>query len=180
MSVGAVAQLLGITDRRVQQLVKEGWIEEPATHGKYSVVDAVQGYVRFLKSDKRDNTRGAETSRLASAQADRVEMENLRRMGELQTTAQVMDTCHGLVVMMKSGHSGLPGRLASEFAAITEPTRIHRRLQDELRAVESICADFLEQRASTLESMPDPRRLPAAETSRNAEPMGGSEPGDAS
>lgn len=179
MPVGEIAPIIGISVRRIQQLVKDGWIAETPQHGVYSLADCVQGYIRFVKDAKRDTKRGTETSRLAAAQAVRVEMENYRRMGELQTTEQVMETCHGLVVMVKSAHAGLPGRLASEFSAISEPARIHRRIQDELRAVDAQCADFLEKRAAALEAMPDPRANYAPADPDDAEPMGGDESGDA-
>lgn len=179
LPVRAIATLLDLTERRLQQLVKEGWIPEPLERGKYSLPESVRGYIRFLKSSSRDYQRGAETSRLAAAQAMRVEMENFRRMGELQTTEQVIETCSGLVMTIKSAHAGLPGRLASEFASITDPPRIHRRIQDELRAVDSQCADFLEKRAAALEAMPDPRANQPTVTADDAESVGGTETGDA-
>lgn len=44
-----IAKLLEITPRRLQQLAKDGYIPK-ASRGKYSLVGAVQGYVRFLRA----------------------------------------------------------------------------------------------------------------------------------
>ena len=161
--VRTIAKLLMIDERRIQQLVKEGWIPR-GERGSYTLVESVQGYIKYLKEHGRETQRGTEHARLARAQAMKVEMDNFRRMGELQSTAQVEETTQGLVVMMKTGHAAIPGRIANELAAITEPPVIYQRLQEELRAIERLCVDFLEKRAATLEAMPEPGE--AAQTSR--------------
>ncbi len=177
-NVQTIAKLLMIDERRIQQLVKEGWIPR-GERGRYALVQSVQGYIKYLKEHGRETQRGTEHARLARAQAMRVEMENFKRMGELQTTAQVEETTQGLVVMMKTSHSAIPGRLANELAAITEPPRIYQRLQEELRAIDNQCADFLEKRAATLEAMPEPGAHAPSIDSANADGMGSDESGDA-
>jgi phage terminase Nu1 subunit (DNA packaging protein) len=177
-NVQTIAKLLMIDERRIQQLVKEGWIPR-GERGRYTLVESVQGYIKYLKEHGRETQRGTEHARLARAQAMRVEMDNFRRMGELQTTAQVEETTQGLVVMMKSSHAALPGRLANELASITEPPRIYKRLQEELRAVDNQCADFLEKRAATLEAMPEPGEDAPPIHAPDADGLGGGESGDA-
>ena len=154
--VRTMATLLMVDARRIQQLVDEGWIAKSKERGRYSLVDCVQGYIKFLKEHGREQQRGTESTRLARAQAVKVEMSNYRAMGELQVSSQVEETCQGLVVMMQSMHEGLPGRLANEFASITDAPSIYQRLQTELRAVLNSCADYLEKRAATLAAMPEP------------------------
>src|SRR6185369_16660872 len=126
--VRTIAKLLMLDERRIQQLTKEGWIPRDE-RGKYSLIGSVQGYIRYLKEHTRENQRGTEHSRLARAQAIKVEMENFRRMGELQTTQHVEETTMGLVNIMKAAHEGLPGRLASELAGINDAPVIYQRLQ---------------------------------------------------
>lgn len=177
-TVQVIAKLLMIDERRIQQLVKEGWIPR-GERGRYTLVESVQGYITYLKEHGRETQRGTEHARLARAQAMRVEMENFKRMGELQTTAQVEETTQGLVVMMKTSHAAIPGRLANELAAITEPPRIYQRLQDELRAIDNQCADFLQKRAAALEAMPEPGQHAAPVDAADADAVGGDEPDDA-
>lgn len=173
-----IASLLELTERRLQQLVAEGWIPRPQ-RGQYSLKDSVRGYIRYLKQHSRENTRGNETARLARAQATKVEMENFRRMGELAAWPQVDEVMRGLIVQMRSAHDGLPGRLSSELAAITEPPRIYQRLQSELRRVDDLCADYLEQCAETLGAMPQPGATASTLHSHDADEVGRSEQDDA-
>lgn len=153
--VHQIAKLLNLDTRRVQQLAAEGWIPQHG-RGRYGLVESVHGYIRYLKEHGRETSRGTEHSRLARAQAVKVELSNYKAMGELQVTSQVEETTQGLVVMMKSLHEGLPGRLSSELAGISEPPVIYQRLQAELRAVVNSCADYLEKRAEALSAMQEP------------------------
>src|SRR5690554_4944951 len=43
-----VSRLLNLTERRLQQLAREGIIPK-AAHGKYPLVQCVQGYIRYLQ-----------------------------------------------------------------------------------------------------------------------------------
>ena len=176
--VEAIAKLLMLDVRRVQQLRKQGWIPDNG-RGEYGLVESVQGYVRFLKEGSKENNRGSEQARLARAQAVKVEMQNFRQMDELIVAEQSDETLRGLTITMRSSHEGLPGRLASEFAAITDAPVIYQRLQAELRAVDNLCADFLEKRAATLESMPRPSIGDEAERADAADDLGSAESSDA-
>lgn len=176
--VEQLAALLMVTPRRLQQLANDGWFDRPA-HGRYHLVKTVQGYVRYLKDGTRDQNRGNEQARLARAQAIKVEMQNFERMGELNVRAQTEETEQGLVILIKSLHEGLPGRLASEFSGISDAGEIYKRLQTELRAVLNLCADYLEKRAATLETMPEPSFDHQAERPRDAGEVGEQEPDDA-
>lgn len=172
--VRVMAKLLMLDERRIQQLVAEGWIPR-GDRGRYGLIETVQGYIKFLKQSQREHQRGSETSRLARAQAVKVEMENFRRMGELAVWPQVDDTMQGLIVMMKSAHEGMPGRLASELAGISEPPLVYQRLQTELRGVLNLCADYLEKRSETLGAMPEPGASAEALDTHHADEMGGHE-----
>ncbi len=176
-TVQTIASLLMIEPRRVQQLVQQGFIPK-ADRGQYSLVESVQGYIKYLKEHSKEHGRGSQQQRLASAQALKVEMENFRRMGELGTRVHAEETTTGLVAMMKSAHEGLPGRLANELAG-REPPAIYQTLQREFRAVLDQCTDYLEKRADALEAMPEPG--PHASPGEAPEPdgMGGDESGDA-
>lgn len=173
-----VASLLDLTERRLQQLVAQGWIPRPE-RGQYNLRESIRGYVKFLRHQSRDNTRGTETARLARAQAVKVEMENFRRMGELAVWGQIDDLLRGLVNEVRSAHEGFPGRLSSELAAITEPQQVYLRLQTELRRVDDFLADYLEKRAGDFASVPEPGTADEAERPDDAGDMGADESGDA-
>lgn len=178
-SVEVIAKLLMLEPRRIQQLVAEGYIPKPAERGQYSLVGCVQGYIRYLKEHSKETNRGSQQQRLASAQAQKVEMENFRRMGELVTRVHADETTSGLIVMMKTGTEGLPGRLANELAGL-DPPRIYQVLQREFRNVLDQCADYLEKRADSLEAMPEPGTTAPASAATATDEMGGEESGNAS
>lgn len=169
--VNAIAKLLMLDERRIQQLVAEGFIPKPEVRGQYALVASVQGYIRYLKEHSRENNRGSQQQRLASAQAQKVEMENFRRMGELVTRVHAEETTAGLIAMMKAGHDGLPGRLANELAGLDAPA-IYQVLQRDLRGILNQCADYLEKRADSLEAMPEPRQPVATDATTEAGDVG--------
>ena len=51
--VRVIAKLLMLDERRIQQLVADGWIEREQC-GHYSLIEAVQGYIRFLRSRRSE------------------------------------------------------------------------------------------------------------------------------
>jgi len=93
--IAVIAKLLDLTERRVYQLAKEGIIPR-ASAGKYELVGAVQGYIRFLRSSSPGGERilsddiSRDKARLMKAQADAAEMENAERRKELVSTILVM------------------------------------------------------------------------------------------
>lgn len=73
-----IAKLFGVTDRRIQQLAKEGII--PATQKRpymFDLLPTVQSYIRYLS----DKANGREAK---SADAAQVEMEKLRAEADMK------------------------------------------------------------------------------------------------
>jgi len=151
-SADAIAQLLGITARRLQQLAAEGFIPK-GERGRYPLVESVQGYVRYLKQTQRATSRSSEHQRLAKAQAVKVEMANLRQAGQLILHEQVFELLAKLTTEITSGLESIPGRTASEFASISDPALIRQRQQDEHRKLRDILANTLELFAESCEDL---------------------------
>jgi phage terminase Nu1 subunit (DNA packaging protein) len=87
--VKTIAKLLRLTERRVQQLSKEGVIPK-AERGQYDLVPAVQGYIGYLQARvalKPDEDGGidyhVEKARKTKAEADIAEMEAAKMRGDL-------------------------------------------------------------------------------------------------
>lgn len=85
--VSHIANLLLLTERRVQQLSKENVIPK-MDHGRYDLVQAVQGYVRYLQERSLGRPSApedyhTEKARLVKAQADKAELEVKTIRGEL-------------------------------------------------------------------------------------------------
>lgn len=93
--VSTISKLLLLTDRRVQQLAKEGVLPK-GDRGRYELVPVVQAYIKYLKDraigadmpgDEGDHKR-----RLLKARADIAEMEAERLAGDLVPVDQVEKT----------------------------------------------------------------------------------------
>jgi phage terminase Nu1 subunit (DNA packaging protein) len=166
-----IASLLELTERRLQQLVAEGWIPR-AERGQYSLRDSVRGYIKYLKEHARDASRSSAQQRLTNAQAVKVEMENYKRAGEYVLREHVHDLLTTLAAVLAGGHEGIASRTANEFAASTDAAFIRQRLQDELRNVRSILADALEKFADDSENRADYGGHDAPAAAQDPEPMG--------
>jgi phage terminase Nu1 subunit (DNA packaging protein) len=84
--VKTISKLFNLTERRVQQLAKEGIIPKPE-RGRYDLVGCVQGYIKYLQDvafgkDASSTDAHAERSRLIRAQADTAELDLSIRRGE--------------------------------------------------------------------------------------------------
>jgi hypothetical protein len=150
-----IAALLGVSERRLQQLQTEGWIPRGSSPGTYPMVGAVQGYIRFLRENGRATGRGAEHSRLARAQAVKVEMENSRRSGLYVLHTHVMDLLSHVTTTLVSSLESIPGRLANELATTNDPAVIRQRLQDEHRSVRRALADRVDEFAQSCQDRSD-------------------------
>jgi phage terminase Nu1 subunit (DNA packaging protein) len=86
--VSVISKLLDLTPRRVQILANEGVIPR-AEKGRYELVPAVRGYIRYLRDRAigadalPDESARASRARLIKAQAEAQEMENAKVRGEL-------------------------------------------------------------------------------------------------
>lgn len=83
------ARLFNLTDRRIQQLAKQGIIPK-AAQGKYPLIGVVQAYVKFLQErsltgevSERDTDIKGLRSRLIEAQAISIELKNEVARGEM-------------------------------------------------------------------------------------------------
>lgn len=174
----AIASLLGITERRLQQLAQAGFIPK-SERGMYPLIGSVQGYIRYLKQRGRESNKSSQHQHLARAQTVKVEMENRRRAGEYIVREQVHEVLSILMTTLTGALEGIPGRTANEYAAMDDAGAIRHRQQEELRQVRSVLADALDQFAESIEDFADHRDDDAPAAEADAEPVGEPVPGTA-
>jgi phage terminase Nu1 subunit (DNA packaging protein) len=120
--VETVARLLDLSPRRVQQLSNEGVIPK-AERGRYELVPAVQGYIRYLKSKAIAADTGSDDSehkkRLTKARADIAEMEAERLSGNLVDVGAVAKTWSSLFTFARTKFLTLPDECA-ELVSVDE------------------------------------------------------------
>lgn len=152
--VATISKLLILSDRRVQQLAKDGIIPQPVD-GKYDLAGCIQGYIRFSRENE---TKGApaenginvnnERARLAKAQADMAVMTAEKMSGEL-VSAEDMRGALDLVV------AGVRANLLNNT-----PTRIAARAKSEkgTRKIKKICHEEISSALAAISGL-DPATL---------------------
>ena len=123
--VTTISKLLLLTDRRVQQLVKDGVIPK-TEHGRYELAPAVQGYIRYLQDRTVGNAAAPadyhlEKSRLTRLQADKAEMEVMELSGDLVRVDDVIKEFQLQLMDMKGKLLSIPSKLATLVAEIDTP-----------------------------------------------------------
>jgi hypothetical protein len=126
VSVTIICQLLMLSRQRIDQLVRDGHIKKHAK-GQFSLVEAVQGYIRFLRDETRRQNVSAADSRVRDARAKDIEVRTAQRLGRLvplELYEEMIDTLCGMV---RSEFAGLP-------AAVTRDLPMRRVIEGDVNA----------------------------------------------
>jgi phage terminase Nu1 subunit (DNA packaging protein) len=141
--VSVIAKLLKLTERRVQQLSKEGVIPK-AEHGRYELAAAVQGYVGYLQ--ERIAPRGAdgdpekadyhtEKARLTKSQADMAEMDAAKMRGSLVDAVQMKEALDLVVAEVRANLlNNAPTRIAARAKSEKKEASIKLIAKEEIGA----------------------------------------------
>lgn len=147
-----IAQLFGITTRRVQQLTEDGVLHAQGNPRKYDLVPTIQAYIRYLSDKAYGREQKEAISDLNEAKLDaearyksaKAEMEELRLkelQGELHSAADVEAIVTAHVMQVRALFMSLPGKLALDCAALTTAPETAARITAEVH-------DLLEQLAA--------------------------------
>jgi phage terminase Nu1 subunit (DNA packaging protein) len=134
--VATIAKLLLLSDRRVQQLTKEGVIPK-AERGRYELAPAVQGYVRFLqerslRSDSSPIDYHMEKARLTKAQADSAEIEAAKARQDMASVKQIEKNLAGLFAEVSTNIRNIPDRVVSSLIGMTDEREFKNILAREI------------------------------------------------
>ena len=126
-----IAKLFGVTDRRVQQLAKDGVIPAVQTRPyKFDLLPTVQAYIKYLseKANGREQ-KGADTEKaeadklraeadLKQSKAKIAEMQLKELEGTMHRSEDVEAMTNDLVYTVRSMVMALPGRLAMDVVQV--------------------------------------------------------------
>lgn len=160
--VATIADLLMVSERRVQQLAKEGVIPK-AERGRYELAPTVQGYIRYLQersvhSDATTIDYAAEKARLTKAQADLAEIEVAKARDEVVGVAQLEKNLASLFAEVQINLRNIPGRVVSSLVGVKDERAIKARLTKEIDQVLQALADasvVIEPSDATAEELVD-------------------------
>lgn len=140
--------MLGLTTRRITQLVSEGWIRKSARNS-ITLKDGVQGYIAFLE-DRHNKTKASTTDdELRAERARKLRLENDHREGQL---IEMEEALHSIDV----GFGAVRVGLAAVPARVTRDLALRQTIEDEINRVLTAAAAELEKRAALLQAVDDP------------------------
>lgn len=143
-----IAALFSVTDRRVQQLAKEGIINatKQGNAWQYDLLPTIQKYIKYL-SDKVNgrelSKKGAETEdRKLTAEADwkrsKADMTALQLKeleGKMHRSEDVEAVTTDLVFTIRAMLMALPGRLAVDVVGVGTPAEASEIIRSEVYKV---------------------------------------------
>lgn len=121
----ALAGILGISARRVQQLAQDD-ILRPARRGWFALGDSVQRYLTFLEKErkqlqeddlKQEKARRKAETDMKKAKAAIALMEVNELSGKMHRSEDVRAMTEQLIYAVRSVLTAMPGRLAEDVAA---------------------------------------------------------------
>ncbi len=135
--IGVIAKLLDLSERRVQQLSREGVIPK-ATRGQYDLIGSVRGYVRYLRDQAAKAQAGApdyaaERARFIRARADLAEMEAEEKRGAVIAAGDVEAAWIAVLALLRTRLLALPDRLAPQVHGATTPAAVRDVLRGAVR-----------------------------------------------
>lgn len=141
--VKTIAALLRLTERRVQQLSKEGVIPK-AERGRYELAPAVQGYIAYLQDRLAPREGGDDPDRIdyhfekarkTKAEADIAEMEAAKMRGDLVDAVEMRGALELVMSEVKTKLlNNAPTRIAARTKTEKKEASIKAIAKEEIAA----------------------------------------------
>lgn len=144
ISTEVAARLIMVGPERVRQLAKQGWIKKVG-RDRYRVVDAVQGYINYLKDEQRRASKTASASRVQDMRAREIELRLAREDRTLIETEEAISFVSDALGKLRAGMVGLAARVTRDL-----PTR--EKIETEIDAEFKRAAESFKQEAAALRS----------------------------
>lgn len=167
ISIAQAARLLMISEERIRQLQKQGYIPRLDKRGVVPLVGAVQGYLRYLKDDERRSAKSAADSRVRDARALEIELRIAERARDLIPWEDALADMAELAALVRAELAGLPARLTR---SLDERGKIETE-------IDGVLARLSERAAQKAQSLGAGRRDPDAEPEAAARSMGAAQSG---
>ena len=113
-----LAAVLGLTARRVQQMVQDGTIDA-VKKGRYNLKSSIRRYIDFISKDKELGSLEQEQLdaevQLKKAKAQKATLEVNELQGKMHRSEDVADMTEDLIYSIRGMLIALPGRLAVDI-----------------------------------------------------------------
>jgi hypothetical protein len=124
--------ILGLTERRISDLVKLGVLPSATPKG-YRLIPCVTGYIAFLKKDK--GTISDEKVKLLVAKRQLLEMDVRQRQGELIEKFQADQDAFTFARRCRDVLLSIPDRTSGLLAAESDQWKVYQMLEKEIHQV---------------------------------------------
>ena len=147
--IAVIASVLDLSERHIRRLAEDGVIPKPQDKGRWDLIKCVRGYVRFLRERAFGKEASAtdlhsERTRLAKAQADRIEIEVGEMRGEYIQIEWVVDCWQNFTANAKSKLLGVPSKTASQVLAAKDFGEVEQIIKIEItEALQELANDGL-------------------------------------
>lgn len=172
-----LGKLFNLTERRIQQLAKEGVLPK-AERGKYDLIECTRAYIKYLQDrafgkDAAPTDYHSEKARDVKYQADLREMELAERRGQLIPLDAVTEEILEVSSIFASQIESISGRLANDLARCDDPAVVHETLFSEMRRIRVATAERLQRHARDLQDTADSIKDSRRAVAEDGRPVGG-------
>lgn len=125
-----LADILGLTPRRVQQLAEDNIIPKPSKPGAYDIPACVQNYYynEYIGDEESELDGRHERARKAKAEADRIEFDLEIKQGKYVETELVEHLLTGIISNCRAKLLALPRKLAPTVSTAESPNEVEEIL----------------------------------------------------
>lgn len=160
-----VASVLGLSVRRVQQLIQDGVITT-VSRGKMRLSEAVQQYIASIQkpiTDEKEDEASKTKSEaiLKKAKATIASLDAQERLGKMHRSEDVAAMTEDLIFSIRSALMALPGRLAVDVAEVTDTAQASEIIRAEVYQVMEELSQYRYDPAKYQERVRDRLRLEA-------------------
>jgi hypothetical protein len=136
-----VAEVLGVTRRRVSQLVQEQVLPAPVNH-RYDLVKCAAIYIKFQRRNSEQQGGDSSTAELKKSRAALLRVQKRtaevayrKQMGELLELDEVQAVVNEGAAVFAGQKRSMGSRLAGTLAGMSDPKEILRLLNSENDAI---------------------------------------------
>lgn len=129
-----LAEILGISKRRVNQIADEGIVFQREISGNFKMVECVEQYYanKFSEEDYKVKYN-EEHALLEKAKREKAELEVGKMKNELHASEDVEMVMTGMLVNFKNRILAIPSKLAPQIVGIKNINKINELTDEELR-----------------------------------------------
>ena len=138
-----LAIVLGLSTRRIQQLVQDGQFEA-VKRGRYNLAKSVARYMELNNKEVTDEERERAQADLSIRKAKAViaVSEAKELQGKMHRSEDVAELTEDLVFTIRGMLLALPGRLAVDVSAVDDPAEAAELIRTEVFAIMDELANY--------------------------------------